>query len=282
MTPLATSSRRRPSIEVTAHDPDIGARLRESFAPGLDVHIVHLPGQPWGKVAQAAVRIRRAGFNPVPHLAARSIGGRADLQEYLQSLQSGAGVETLMLVGGDVDKPAGPYRASIDVLNTGLIPRHGIREVVFAGYPEGHPSVPASVLSEALAAKLLQAGAQGLSSKIITQFCFEPQPILDYAAAAAAPIRIGVAGPATLAGLTRFALRCGVGRSLGALRRHAQDVGKLISESSQDDVIEAILPAPPPQFDGFHVFVFGGLRRTADWFQRLGWVSLESASPPIS
>ena len=54
---------------------------------------------------------------------------------------------------------------------------------------------------------------------IATQFCFEAAPVIAWANRLAAegitlPIHIGVAGPAKLQTLIKFAISCGVGASL--------------------------------------------------------------------
>jgi methylenetetrahydrofolate reductase (NADPH) len=42
------------------------------------------------------------------------------------------------------------------------------------------------------------------------------------------PVHLGVAGPAKLQTLIKFAIACGVGKSLGVLQKRAKDVTKLL------------------------------------------------------
>ena len=68
---------------------------------------------------------------------------------------------------------------------------------------------------------------------IATQFCFEAGPVIAWADRLAAegitlPIHIGVAGPAKLQTLIKFAVSCGVGASLRVLQKRAMDVTKLL------------------------------------------------------
>ena len=68
---------------------------------------------------------------------------------------------------------------------------------------------------------------------LATQFAFEAGPIIEWANAVKAagvdiPIHIGIAGPAKLQTLIRFAIACGVGASLKVLQKRAMDVTKLL------------------------------------------------------
>ncbi len=92
-----------------------------------------------------------------------------------------------------------------------------MRAIGIAGYPEGHPRIGAEALDRALTEKIAAAEATGLKVEIVTQFCFDPRAMLDYVARLRAfgldhPVRIGLAGPTSLAALMRYASRCGVQR----------------------------------------------------------------------
>jgi methylenetetrahydrofolate reductase (NADPH) len=81
------------------------------------------------------------------------------------------------------------------------------------------------------------------------------------------PIRVGVAGPATVAALAKFAVRCGIGASLRALGRGQTAFARILTEASPAALIEALVMredrAAP--IDGLHFFTFGGVRHTALW-----------------
>src|SRR5271166_207371 len=69
------------SLETATRDPgDIDA-YRSQIAPGSDVFINHLPGESYQRVLPIAARLRRAGFNPVPHLGARNFAGFTQLRD---------------------------------------------------------------------------------------------------------------------------------------------------------------------------------------------------------
>ena len=61
------------SIEIAPGRPQALDALREHFDPGTEVFVNFLPNGDAGAVAETAVQVRRAGFVPVPHVAARNI-----------------------------------------------------------------------------------------------------------------------------------------------------------------------------------------------------------------
>ena len=60
------------SVEISSRGHQI-AELRDNFAAGTDVTITFLPGDNYRHNVETATALRRAGFNPVPHIAAREM-----------------------------------------------------------------------------------------------------------------------------------------------------------------------------------------------------------------
>jgi methylenetetrahydrofolate reductase (NADPH) len=107
-----------------------------------------------------------------------------------------------------------------------------------------------------------------------TQFAFEAQPIIEWAdslkhAGIDLPIHIGIAGPAKLQTLIKFAIACGVGPSLKVLQKRAMDVTKLLLPYEPTDVITELAAhkAANPDFNITHVHFFplGGIKTNANW-----------------
>src|SRR5215475_16091486 len=132
--PLLSSA----SVEISSHGHQLG-ELREQFATGTDVTITFLPGDNFRSNAETAIALRRSGFNPVPHIAAREIPSREGLNDLVARLRSEADVRRVLLIAGDVAAARGPFKSSSDVAATGLLQAHGISRVSIAGHPEGHP-----------------------------------------------------------------------------------------------------------------------------------------------
>ncbi len=260
------------SLEISSRDPaeiDASAGLLE---PGTAVYISMPPGQTCHGTVALAARLKRAGFRPVPHVAARRIASREALDEYLARAAGEAGVDGAFVIAGDSDRASGPFDSSLALLETGLFQRHGIVHIGVAGYPEGHPGIAASALDAALAAKKSLALRAGLDLQVVTQFCFEPEPVLSWAARMKGhglPARIGLAGPASLPRLLRFAALCGIGNSVRALKARPQAITRLLVEAGPEVVVRELARRGGAPIAGVHFFCFGGLVRTARWLRAI-------------
>src|SRR5438067_10539161 len=95
------------SVEVSSRGHQL-QELRDHFAGGKDVTITFLPGDNYRHNIETAAALRRAGFNPVPHIAAREIASHEALDDFLARSRGEAGVTRLLLVAGDVVAAKGP------------------------------------------------------------------------------------------------------------------------------------------------------------------------------
>jgi methylenetetrahydrofolate reductase (NADPH) len=162
-------------------------------------------------------------------------------------------------------------------LHSELLQKHGITRVSFAGHPEGHPRVALEEIRRAEIEKASYAHAAGLDATFVTQFCFESAPFVAWAhelrsAGVRARLVAGIAGPAKLATLVNFALRCGVGRSMRALGARPGVMGLLMAEHAPEDIIVELsrsIHANECAIDGLHVFCFGGYLRTCTWLREI-------------
>ena len=265
------------SVEVSSRGHQL-AELREHFRPGTDVTITFLPGDNYRHNVETASALRRAGYNPVPHIAARELPSREALDDFLARAKGEAGVSRVVLIAGDVASAKGPFRSSFDVGASGLIEAHGIALVSVAGHPEGHPYLQPAEAFKLLGAWRDWARRSGIHVDVMTQFCFESAPILQWlgeldARGVDLSVIVGLAGPATPATLTKFALRCGIGNSMRSLRGQIGRFGRLLTDTGPDDVVRGLRAAPPAataSIAGFHLFPFGGLRKAGDWLRQYG------------
>jgi methylenetetrahydrofolate reductase (NADPH) len=248
---------------------------------GTRVYISAVPNQPAAESIVAAVRLRAAGFEPVPHVAVRNFASVAALDDFLARLNGEADVRCALVIAGDRAE-CGPLRRAIDAIDSGVLRRRGIRTIGIAGYPDGHPRIGDEELNRALADKIAAAEATGLTVEIVTQFCFEARAILDFAARLRAfgfdhRLRIGLAGPTSLAALVRYATRCGVRASTQALARRSGLVRQMFAMSTPGDLVRALAEAAPVGVD-LHFFSFGGLPASARWARAVadGRIALEA------
>jgi len=259
---------RGASLELSSRDPAEIDACADLLEPGTCVYISMPPGQTYRGTVALAARLRGAGFRPVPHVAARRIASREALEDFLSRASGEAGVDSALVIAGDSDRASGPFESSLSVLETGLFQKHGIRRIDVAGHPEGHPRIAASALDEALAAKKHFARRAGVELQIVTQFCFESTPVLSWVARMRThglPVRAGLAGPASLPRLLRFAAMCGIGNSVRALKSRPQALTRLLVEAGPEAVVRDL--ANGATVAGLHFFCFGGLIRTARWLR---------------
>ena len=258
------------SLEATRPRPADVEELRRAAAPGTAIYLSALPRRPTAEIVGHAVMIRAAGFEPVPHLAARHFPDRAALDDVLQHLAKEAGVRRVLVISGDRDRAEGPFASALDVVESGLLQRHGIAEIGISGYPEGHPRVATSALDRALAAKIESAEQSGLKVHIVTQFGFDADAICRWIGRLRdlgfdQPVRIGMAGPTDLTTLLRYAARCGVRASAGSAARQAGLLKHLFGVSAPDPIVRALAQAKGLGEIAAHFFSFGGLGASARW-----------------
>ena len=267
------------SVEISPTSEKIVASAVERLEKGTEVFLTWIPGEdPYGMVAPSA-KLRKAGLFPAPHIGARHVESTAQLDDLLGRLTGEAGVDRVLLIGGERAKPLGPYDSALQMMQTGLLQKHNIQRAGISGFPEGHPAISEQVLGESTVAKMNYGRSIGLQLQIVTQFCFEGEPIAAWlkrlrALGVDLPVRIGLAGPAGIATLTKYALHCGVGNSIRALTK-STSFAKLLNERDPEPVMREIISAapngdfsaPPLGISALHFYTFGGLKKTVEWIQ---------------
>ncbi len=259
------------TFEVTRLAPDDIDVLNSSVPRGTRIYVSAVPKRPLAEQIEVAAQLGAAGFAPVPHIAARAFASHADLDRHLGALADKAGARCILAIGGDHAVPAGPFHAALEVIDSGLPQARGIVEVGIAGYPDGHPRLTTDDLDRALVAKAEAATETGLGVHIVTQFGFSPATIVAWIARLRDvgidhKVRIGLAGPATLTGLVRYARACGVSVSAQGLARNTGLATHLFGMVTPDAVLRPLAEAAPELGDvGPHIFSFGGLATAARW-----------------
>lgn len=264
------------SLEITAKDAGELPRAAQLVEPDTRVSITFLPRESYDKRLAAVEEVVRLALRPVPHVSARRIGSEGELDGYLSALAAMGACEELFVVAGDPDTPDGPYDDALAIIESGLLERHGVLRVGIGGYPEGHPKIADDKLRDALHAKCAALTQRGIGVEIVTQFGFNPEPVIDWLAdlrrsGIDAPVRLGVPGPASAATLMRFAARCGVAASGAVLARYGLSLAKLVQSTGPDKYISQLVAGLRPAVHGevgLHFYPFGGLAATAQWIER--------------
>ncbi|MBD3802898.1 5,10-methylenetetrahydrofolate reductase [Thioclava sp. L04-15] len=260
------------SVEVMPRTAAKVESFRALFAPGTRVYIAHIEGTPIEEMLATARRLRDEGFEPMPHFPARIIRDAAQLNDWVQRYKGEAGVQQALLLGGGVKEPVGELHCAMQMIESGAF--DGFARLHVAGHPEGNRDIdPDGGEAEVMAAlKLKQdfANRTDADMAIATQFAFEAGPIRDWAARLEAngiemPVHLGVAGPAKLQTLLKFAIACGVGPSLKVLQKRARDVTKLLLPFEPTDLLTDLALDRPSNIEAVHFFPLGGITATANW-----------------
>jgi methylenetetrahydrofolate reductase (NADPH) len=266
------------SIEVM---PRTAAKIddfKPLLAPGSRVYVAHIEGTPIEDMVATVKRIAADGFEVMPHFPARIIADEAMLEDWIKRYAGEAGISSALVLAGGVTKPHGAYHSSMQLLETGLFEKYGYTRLHVAGHPEGNadidPKGSTAQVDAALRWKQDYASRTGTEMAIATQFAFDAVPVIDWANRIAAdgitlPIHVGVAGPAKLQTLIKYAVACGVGPSLSVLQRRAKDLTKLLKPFEPTEVLTALAAHKAAHPDSLitqaHVFPLGGIRASADW-----------------
>ena len=274
------------SIEVMPKTAEKIENFRDILPKNTRVYIAHIEGTPIEDMVKTAKRLAEDGFSTMPHFPARIIRDKATLNDWISRYQGEAGVTQALLLAGGISKPHGEYESSMDLLETGLFDRANFKNIHIAGHPEGNkdidPDGSSKNVDAALKWKQRYKDKTDAKMAISTQFAFESGPIIKWAnsiknAGIDIPIHIGIAGPAKLQTLIRFAIACGVGPSLKVLQKRATDVTKLLLPYEPTEVLSQLADHKANNSDfnisGVHFFPLGGIKTNAKWVTENGGTS---------
>ncbi len=264
------------SLEIGVHDLEALDRNRHLLPTRGRIYVNAVAGEGAEERIRTAAQLTAYGYQPVPHIAARRMRTAEELDDYLAGFVERAGVSEILVIGGDLTEPLGPYGGALDVITSGLPAIHGIKRIGIAGYPDGHPDIETTALNRALEAKLAACRTAAIDPYIVTQFSFQAGSIIDWCRAIHdrhpdLPIHAGIPGPAKLGTLLRFARICGVQSSIKKLLANKRVGLELLRRAAPWEQIEAIgqyrLETGRPL--SAHLFTFGGLTEAVSWLQQV-------------
>ena len=277
------------SIEVMPRTAEKIADFRAILPEGTRVYIAQIEGTPIEDMVAAAKRIAGQGFAVMPHFPARMIADENMLADWIARYRGEVGIDQALLLAGGLDQPRGQFHCSMQLLETGLFDKAGFKRLHVAGHPEGNRDIDRDGsdknVMEALRWKQAFAERTDAEMALATQFCFEAKPVIAWVErlareGIALPVHIGVAGPAKLQTMIRFAMTCGIGPSLRVLQRRAKDVAKLVLPFTPEEILTelALHKAQNPGFGiaQVHFFPLGGILKTAEFTNEFG------AARPVS
>lgn len=279
------------SIEVMPRTAEKVDNFRDLLPEGTRVYIAHIEGTPIEDMVATARRISADGFRVMPHFPARIIKDRATLADWIARYQGEAGIDQALLLAGGVAKPLGEFHSSMQLLESGEFDKAGFRRLHVAGHPEGNrdidPDGTTRNVYDALRWKQKFSETTDARMALATQFSFDSKPIIRWVealrdAGITLPVHIGIAGPAKLQTLIKFAIACGVGPSLKVLQKRAMDVSKLMLPYEPNEVLKELAAhkAANPDFniEAVHFFPLGGIKTNAEWAIKNGGTSTKPAN----
>jgi methylenetetrahydrofolate reductase (NADPH) len=220
------------------------------------------------RTLEFAGQAARAGYDMVPHLAARQLASEEELRGFLGRLGE-LGISQLYLIGGDATPPAGPYDSSLQVLEAMQHIDHGLSRIGVACYPEGHPKISDAALAAALRDK------QPYAAYMVSQLCFSPEVLVSWlrrvrGEGITLPLHLGLAAPMQVTKLLRLGPQIGVGTSVRYLAKQHGFIGNVLKggayqpESLLLQMGDAVT-SPEPGIEGLHLFSFNQVEETVRW-----------------
>ena len=261
------------SLEMTAKELDGLREAAPLIRPATQIAVTFLPGEEMEQRVAAAKLVRELGFEPIVHLSARRLTSAEELDNYLSRITTEAGVKRVFLIAGDPPEPEGPFEDSLQVIESGLLEKHGIAIAGVGGHPEGHPNVSKADLWVWMERKIAALRTRGIVPLVVTQFAFDDDAIVEWVAEMRrrgidVPVRLGVPGPAGIKRLLGFAKRCGVGASASVMKKYGVSLTNLIGSAGPDKLVDSLDRKLNDAEHGrvrLHLYPFGALSASADW-----------------
>ena len=250
--------------EQMGHLPD-GASIAITTSPSLGI----------GATVEWTERAAEAGYEIVPHIAARYVRDEEHLDE-IAGRVADAGVTDIFVPGGDREEPEGEFESAHDLLVALDDLGYEFEEVGITGYPEGHAFLDDETLAEAMAKK------EPYATYIVTQLCYDPEAVVEWVEEIRGrgvdlPVEVGIPGVMKYQRLLGISQKVGVGDSIDFLRKTSGILGfvrQLVGSRGKytpDKLIDGLAPyAADPEYGirGLHIYTFNQVPDTEDW--RLG------------
>lgn len=269
------------SIELSPKQILDSNNLVDMMPPSTRVYIPDLGTETADAMVTASKKLTEAGYQAVPHFASRRITTKAMLELRIRKLTQEADIKDILIIGGGLPVPNGDFISSLALLETGLFDKYGIKNIGVAGHPEGSPDFTDDVALELLQLKQDLSIRSDANFHIVTQFGFDAERFINWAKNIKAlgidlPVHMGVAGPAKITTLIKFAAMCGIGNSMEFLKKRSSAIMTLASGFNPEDIVTPIEQhwmlgqKKLSAIDQIHVFPFGGLKKSSAWLKNRG------------
>jgi methylenetetrahydrofolate reductase (NADPH) len=256
---------RRPRYEIIPLD-GIEEQVLAHLGTEVKVTVTASPRKGLDTTLELSERLARAGYPVVPHLSARLVRDRGELEEIVERLLE-AGIRELFVPAGDAAEP-GEFAGAAELLEAMGPLRARFDQIGITGYPETHHLISDEETIQAMFAKAPMATC------IISQICFDSDVIAGWIAevrrrGVALPVWVGLPGTVDYAKLVRISMKIGLGESARFLRHHSNWTSRLITRQFKPDPLlkglAPVLADPAANIAGFHMYTFNEVERTERW-----------------
>lgn len=287
---LLANGRLAASTEMSPKQVVEKSELLAHIPAGTQVYVTDLGNAPEDIIIAAARKLTESNLIPVAHMAARRYPSFEAFERRIKRLTQEAGVTEVLAIAGEADK-SGPLTSSVKLLESGLFDQMGIRKIAVAGHPEGAPDIKPDVIKAFLMRKHELAEQSDAEFRIVTQFGFDPHRVslwLDELRGWGNkfPVHVGVAGPAKMTTLLKFAAFAGVENSLNFLKKRGGAVVSMLAGYDPETMVEPlesrVVSQPDSQLAQIHVYPFGGIEKSANWMLGRGSWSFQTSSSTLT
>jgi methylenetetrahydrofolate reductase (NADPH) len=240
--------------------------------PAVKVTVTASPSRGLEPTLEVVERLVARGYEAVPHLSARLIRDRHQLEEVMVRLEA-AGAREVFVIAGDARQQAGEFADAAALLSAMGEFRDRFREIGISGYPESHQFISDETTIEAMFEK------EPMATYIVSQICFEADVIATWVRRVRdrgtfLPIWIGVPGTVDNRRLLLISRKIGLGESARFLRAHGGWVRRLAlprryTPTALVRELASSIADPVARIAGFHIYTFNELERTEEWRRQL-------------
>ena len=235
------------------------------------VTVTASPGKGLEATLDLTERLTKHGYTAVPHLAARMVRDRAELEEICARLTS-QGIDRIFVPGGDADPP-GEYPDALSLLEDLKAMGSPFGHIGITGYPESHPTISDDLTIQSMWDK------RRFATHVVSNLTFDPDVLAAWVGrmrkrGITMPLLLGIPGPVDRTKLLSMATKIGVGESTKFLVKHKGTFARLAAPGgfTGERFLEKVAPAvaaPEMLVEGLHVFTFNQVAATVAWRREL-------------
>jgi methylenetetrahydrofolate reductase (NADPH) len=233
----------------------------------IPVTVTASPSMGLERTVEVTEALAAQGYDVVPHLAARMVSGRAELERLVERLTA-VGVTNVFVPGGDA-QAVGDYPDALSMLEDLTAVGSPFKDVGVPGYPESHPTIHDDLTIQSMWDKRRHA------TYIVSNLTFDPGVVKDWVhrlrlRGIGLPLLLGVPGPVDRTKLLGMATKIGVGDSTRFLVKQRGLMTRLVAPggfTGETFITKcaATVGEVEARVDGLHVYTFNQLSETEAW-----------------